>query len=67
MIYIGSRITRINSNKMPEIIYKKESLLQTYQPDYVCFDKIILELKAVSKLIDEHRAQLFKLPPRSWI
>jgi GxxExxY protein len=29
-----------------------------YQPDFVCFAKIILELKAVSALADEHRAQV---------
>jgi len=33
-------------------------LTQTYAPDYVCFEKIIVELKAVSALTDEHRAQL---------
>jgi GxxExxY protein len=33
-------------------------LKQTYEPDYVCFGKIIVELKAVSALTDEHRAQL---------
>ncbi len=33
-------------------------MTQTYQPDFVCFGKIILELKAVSALADEHRAQL---------
>jgi GxxExxY protein len=33
-------------------------LTQTYQPDFVCFEKIIVELKAVSALADEHRAQL---------
>ena len=38
--------------------YRGRLLLQTYQPDYVCFEKIILELKAVSQLTDEHRAQL---------
>jgi GxxExxY protein len=38
--------------------YRGRLLLQTYQPDYVCFEKIILELKAVSGLTDEHRAQL---------
>jgi GxxExxY protein len=38
--------------------YRGRLLLQTYQPDYVCFDKIILELKAVSGLTDEHLAQL---------
>ena len=38
--------------------YRGRVLSQTYQPDYVCFEKIILETKAVSKLTDEHRAQL---------
>jgi GxxExxY protein len=33
-------------------------LKQTYEPDYVCFEKIIVELKAISRLTDEHRAQL---------
>src|SRR4051812_38140734 len=38
--------------------YKGHALRQTYSPDFVCFDKIILELKSVSKLADEHRAQV---------
>jgi GxxExxY protein len=38
--------------------YRGRVLLQTYQPDYICFEKIIPEIKAVSKLADEHRAQL---------
>ena len=38
--------------------YRGRVLLQTYQPDYICFEKIILEIKAVSKFTDEHRAQL---------
>jgi GxxExxY protein len=38
--------------------YRERMLVQTYQPDFVCFEKIILELKAVSTLADEHRAQL---------
>jgi len=38
--------------------YKGRSLKQKYQPDFVCFGKVILEIKAVSKLTDEHRAQL---------
>jgi GxxExxY protein len=32
--------------------------LQTYQADFVCYGKIIVELKATSALVDEHRAQL---------
>lgn len=38
--------------------YKGRVLKQTYQPDFVCYDKVILEIKAVSKLTDEHRAQV---------
>src|SRR5436189_3462107 len=38
--------------------YRGRILKQTYEPDYVCFEKIIVELKTVSSLTDEHRAQL---------
>jgi GxxExxY protein len=38
--------------------YKGHPLRQSYVADFVCFDKIIVELKAVSKLADEHRAQV---------
>jgi GxxExxY protein len=38
--------------------YLARILLQTYQADFICFGKIILELKTVAALADEHRAQL---------
>ena len=38
--------------------YRGRTLHQTYQPDFVCFGKMIVELKAVSGLANEHRAQL---------
>lgn len=38
--------------------YKGYPLQHTYEPDLLCFDKIVVELKAVSALADEHRAQL---------
>ena len=38
--------------------YRGRMLMQTYNPDFTCFGKIILELKTVSKLADEHRAQV---------
>ncbi len=41
-----------------ELGYKGRQLKQVYKPDFVCFDKIILEIKAVSKLTDDHRAQI---------
>ena len=38
--------------------YKNRELVQTYRADLVCYDKIILELKAVKQLLPEHQAQL---------
>ena len=40
-----------------QIEYRKKLLKQYFKPDLICFDKIILELKAVKKLADEHRSQ----------
>ena len=40
------------------LTYKGRTLKKTYQPDFVCFGKIILEIKAVSELTDDHRAQV---------
>ena len=38
--------------------YKSYQLQTPYKPDFICFDKVILEIKAVSRLTDEHRAQI---------
>ena len=38
--------------------YKGRVLQQKYFPDFILFEKIILEIKAVSELADEHRAQV---------
>ena len=38
--------------------YRGRRLKQTYKPDFICFEKIIVEIKAVSNLIDEFRAQV---------
>ena len=40
------------------ISYKGKPLKQTYKADIVCYDKIILELKAVKALLPEHAAQI---------
>jgi GxxExxY protein len=42
-----------------KIEYKDMKLRQTYKPDFICYDKIILELKSLSALNNEHEAQLF--------
>ena len=41
-----------------QLEYKKRVLSQKYRPDVVCYGKIIVEMKAVSELVDEHRAQV---------
>jgi GxxExxY protein len=38
--------------------YRGRPLIQRYVPDFVCFGKIIVELKAVEHLTDTHRAQV---------
>lgn len=38
--------------------YKGERLSQTYKPDFICYEKIIVELKAVKEIAQEHKAQL---------
>jgi len=41
-----------------QLTYKERILKQKYIPDFICFGKIILEIKAVTNLNDEHRAQV---------
>lgn len=43
--------------KLP-IYYKGKLLTKKYEPDFVLYSKIIMEIKAVKALTDEHRAQL---------
>ena len=40
-----------------ELEYKGRKLEQTFRADFICFGKIILELKALEKLVDAHRSQ----------
>ena len=41
-----------------EILYDGVPLTSKYVADIVCYGKIIIELKAVSKINDQHKAQL---------
>jgi GxxExxY protein len=38
--------------------YRGRTLRRSYIPDFLCYDKIIVELKAVKELCDDHRAQV---------
>lgn len=46
------------SQKELQIFYKGDPLQQFYKPDLICYEKIIVELKAVREIVPEHRAQL---------
>ena len=41
------------------ISYKDKQLSKYYKADFLCFDKIILEIKAVDKILPVHKQQLF--------
>ncbi len=47
----------VASHNLP-IAYKGQTLRQFYQADFICYGKILLELKAVRELAPEHRAQV---------
>ena len=51
---------RIPFQEKPQLSlrYHDRELRQHYEPDFVCFGKIIVEIKAVKELADEHRAQV---------
>lgn len=46
------------SQPVIEISYKGKILNKTYQPDFICFGEIIIEVKALSKMSGVDEAQL---------
>jgi len=46
------------SQKELEILYDGIPLSSKYMADIICFEKIIIELKSVSNLSNQHKAQL---------
>lgn len=57
-IELGLRNIPFVSQAILDLSYKGQALRQKYQPDFVCFDALVLEIKAVSKVTDHHRAQV---------
>ena len=41
-----------------DVFYREQKLDAQYIADFVCYNKIIVELKAVSELTDTHKAQV---------
>lgn len=54
------RIQGIPFVSQPELpmTYKGLQMVQKFKSDFICFEKIIVEIKAVAALMDAHRAQL---------
>ena len=40
------------------LTYKGRPISKAYVPDFICFSRIIVELKAIGNLAPEHRAQV---------
>lgn len=40
------------------LTYKSHPIQHRYSPDFTCWEKIVVELKAVERLTDEHVAQV---------
>ena len=57
-IELNKQEISFESQKILKLNYRGEELTKTYQADFVCFDKVIVEIKAVSRLTGEHRAQI---------
>ena len=41
-----------------EITYRGQKLCKEYYADFICYDSVIVELKAVSTLVKAHKAQV---------
>jgi GxxExxY protein len=57
-IEFGRRGIPFVSKAILPVEFKGQTLRTYYQADFVCWDKIIIEIKATSTLADEHTAQL---------
>lgn len=54
----GRQEIQFESQKILNVSYKGRELEKTYQADFLCFGGVIVEIKAVSRLTGEHRAQI---------
>jgi len=57
-IELSIRGISFTAKRSLELEYKGRPLRTKYKPDFLCFDSILVEIKAVVELADEHRAQL---------
>lgn len=53
----GDRGIPFASQRQLSLSFKGRKLKTVYVPDFFCFEKIVVEIKGVSKVTDSHRAQ----------
>ncbi|HOP47116.1 MAG TPA: GxxExxY protein [Desulfobacteraceae bacterium] len=58
-IEFRSRGIPFETQKELTLFYKGKELKRSYIPDFICFEKIIVELKALKETTNEHKAQVF--------
>ncbi|WP_372772403.1 GxxExxY protein [Mangrovibacterium sp.] len=57
-IEFGLQGIPFSSQVLLDLEYKGQQLEKVYKPDFICYDKIIVEIKAVKELTNEHQAQV---------
>lgn len=57
-IELGLRDIPFEPQKRLHLFYKGVELRKEYQPDFVCYDKIIVEIKALDRLTNIEIAQI---------
>ncbi len=55
---LRSRQIPFQAQAQVQISYKGQTLQKSYQPDFICFDNIIVELKALDKLSGKEESQI---------
>ena len=54
---IGRRIPCVRESELP-VMYKGTKLRTHYRPDFICHDRIIVELKALARLTETEESQV---------
>lgn len=55
---LGLRNIPFEAKKRINIVYKGRNCGNYYSPDFICYDKIIVEIKAAESIHEKHKAQL---------
>jgi len=54
----AARSIPFRAKPLLKLEYKGVDLHATYSPDFICYEAVVVELKAVREIAPEHRAQL---------